>query len=153
MRKRYVAYGSNLNLKQMEYRCQSAKLYGKGILRGYRLLFKGSEDNAYLTIEPCKGSKIPVVIWDIGPGDEMHLDVYESFPTFYYKEDVEVELDTGETISGMVYIMTSKIKDRIKLSLPSDKYYAAVMDGYKDHGFDPKYIQEAIEVSVKGGDF
>ena len=153
MRKRYVAYGSNLNLKQMAYRCQSAKLYGKGILGGYRLLFKGSEDNAYLTIEPCKDSIIPVAIWDIGPEDEMHLDVYEGYPTFYYKEDVEVELDTGETISAMVYIMTSKIKDRINLSLPSEKYYKAVMDGYKDHGFDPKYILEAIEVSVKGGDF
>lgn len=137
----------------MEYRCQSAKSYGKGILKGYRLLFKGREGNAYLTIEPCKDSIIPVAIWDIGPEDEMHLDVYEGYPTFYYKEDVEVELDTGETISAMVYIMTSKMKDRINLSLPSEKYYVAVMDGYDAHGFDPKHILEAIEVSIKGGEF
>ncbi|MEG3071784.1 MAG: gamma-glutamylcyclotransferase family protein [Candidatus Syntrophopropionicum ammoniitolerans] len=52
-----LAYGSNLNLGQMAYRCPTAKVYGKGMLLDYQLLFKGREDNAYATIEPKRGSK------------------------------------------------------------------------------------------------
>ena len=46
-----VAYGSNLNIGQMAMRCQRARFYGKGMLKGYRLLFKGQMENAYCTIE------------------------------------------------------------------------------------------------------
>jgi hypothetical protein len=53
-----LAYGSNLNLGQMAYRCPTAKVYGKGMLLDYQLLFKGREDNAYATIEPKRGSKV-----------------------------------------------------------------------------------------------
>jgi hypothetical protein len=34
-----LAYGSNLNLGQMAYRCPTAKVYGKGMLLDYQLLF------------------------------------------------------------------------------------------------------------------
>lgn len=33
----YVAYGSNLNFKQMKHRCPTAKLYGIGTVYGYEL--------------------------------------------------------------------------------------------------------------------
>ena len=35
-----LAYGSNLNLGQMAYRCPTAKVYGKGMLLDYQLLSK-----------------------------------------------------------------------------------------------------------------
>lgn len=31
----YVAYGSNLNIRQMKYRCPTAKLYGVGTIEDY----------------------------------------------------------------------------------------------------------------------
>ena len=83
MKRLYVAYGSNLNVEQMKYRCQTAKVYGKGMLHGFRLLFKGGRENAYLTIEPFEGGKVPVVIWDIKRKDEIALDRYEGYPSFY----------------------------------------------------------------------
>lgn len=147
----YVAYGSNLNVEQMKYRCPTAKVYGKGMLKGYRLLFKGSRDNAYLTIESKEDGKVPVVIWDIKPNDEIALDRYEGYLSFYYKEDIEVELETGGVITAMVYIMTKKMKDRIRLNLPSRSYLATVKEGYKDFGFNIKFIEEAIMVSKAGG--
>lgn len=58
----YVAYGSNLNVEQMKYRCPTAKVYGMGILKDYKLLFKGTPHNAYLTIEAAAGSRVPVVV-------------------------------------------------------------------------------------------
>lgn len=39
--KLYIAYGSNLNLRQMKYRCPTAKLVGKGTIENYELQFKG----------------------------------------------------------------------------------------------------------------
>ncbi|MCQ4922204.1 gamma-glutamylcyclotransferase [Tissierella carlieri] len=147
----YIAYGSNLNVGQMRYRCPTAKIYGKGILQGYRLLFKGSKGNAYLTIEPSIGGKVPVVIWDIKSSDEMALDRYEGYPSFYYKENIEVELETGEVVTAMVYIMTNEIRGRIQLNLPSKNYLATAKEGYKDHGFDLEFIEEAIKVSKTRG--
>ena len=144
----YIAYGSNLNLKQMEYRCRTAKVYGKGILKGYRLLFKGSPGNAYLTIEAA-GNQVPVVIWEIKPDDEKELDRYEGYPNFYEKEEIKVELETGERVTAMVYIMTDKIKDRIELNLPSKSYFEAVKEGYESFGFDLKYLHKALEASNK----
>ena len=41
MSKLYVAYGSNLNLKQMAYRCPTATLVGTGVIDNYELQFKG----------------------------------------------------------------------------------------------------------------
>ena len=38
----YLAYGSNLNRKQMQMRCPGAKPIGTALLEGYELLFKGS---------------------------------------------------------------------------------------------------------------
>ena len=41
-KKLYIAYGSNLNLEQMKFRCPTAKLVGKGIVENYELQFKES---------------------------------------------------------------------------------------------------------------
>ena len=37
----YIAYGSNLNLLQMAFRCPTAEIAGKSELKGYELLFRG----------------------------------------------------------------------------------------------------------------
>lgn len=149
MKRLYIAYGSNLNLQQMAKRCPTAKVYGKGELKDYRLLFKGVTDNAYATIEAFKGGKVPILVWEVRPKDEKALDIYEGFPNFYYKKDLEVELESGEIVTAMVYIMTDKIKDRINLNLPSERYSKIVEEGYTAAGFDIGFIEEALKVSAE----
>ena len=144
-----VAYGSNLNLSQMGMRCPTAKVYSKGILKGYKLLFKGQMHNAYCTIEKKHGGRVPVVVWEIEPEDEKALDFYEGYPRFYEKEDVKVTLEDGTTIMAMVYIMTDKIVDRIHLNLPSRSYLDTVRKGYKAAGFDDVFIEDALAISEK----
>ena len=51
MKKYYLAYGSNLNIPQMQYRCPEARIVGTAVIEGYRLLFNGSKTGSYLTIE------------------------------------------------------------------------------------------------------
>ncbi len=52
MKKFYLAYGSNLNVKQMQFRCPDARIVGTAEIPNYQLLFKGSKTGSYLTIEP-----------------------------------------------------------------------------------------------------
>ena len=54
--KLYFAYGSNINLEQMEYRCPAAKAVGPVILENYELLFRGNtRGNGVATIAPREG--------------------------------------------------------------------------------------------------
>lgn len=117
------------------------------MIKDYRLLFKGTKGNAYLTIEPYKGGKVPVVIWELQPEDEKALDIYEGYPNFYYKEDISVELENGEVVNAMAYIMTNKMKDRIRLNLPSRDYLNIVETGYRAVGFDTAFIEAALNIS------
>ena len=45
MKTYYLAYGSNLNIKHMKYRCKSAIRIDSAVLNGYRLVFKGKTVN------------------------------------------------------------------------------------------------------------
>jgi hypothetical protein len=138
--KLYIAYGSNLNLQQMKYRCPTAKVVGKSEIKDYELLFRGSKTGSYATIEPCKGDSVPVLIWSVKPKDEIALDRYEGFPRFYEKETIELELK-GKVVSAFVYVMT----EGHQLGMPSEIYIKTIEEGYKTAGFDLAIIENAIE--------
>ena len=149
MKKYYLAYGSNLDVYQMKRRCQTAKPVGTAMLNGYELLYKGSKTGAYLTIEKAKGGKVPVAVWEVTAADELRLDRYEGYPTFYYKKDMEVKvtLANGKTKKppAFVYIM----HDERKLGIPSQAYIRTCEIGYMIFGFDRKYLNDALDRSAK----
>ncbi len=141
--KLYIAYGSNLNLSQMKVRCPSARVVGRSEIKNYELVFKGSKRNAVATIEPCHGSKVPVLIWDIRDEDEKALDRYEGYPNLYVKEEKEIILEDNP-ISAMVYVMTPG-HDYGK---PSEYYLETIEKGYADSGFNTDILYKALENSV-----
>lgn len=153
-KKLYLAYGSNLSRIQMDYRCPDAVIEGYAYINDYELLFKGSKTGCYATIEPKKGSKVPVLVWSISAEDEASLDMYEGFPTFYYKKklDVDVKLfgkDAPAASAGkhkaMVYIMD----ERRVFGTPSFSYYNTLRRGYKDFGFDLNILEHGLLESCK----
>ena len=150
MKKYYLAYGSNLNVSQMKQRCPNAKPAGTAIIRNYELLFKGSKTGSYLTIEPKKGEKVPVAVWEVTESDEKRLDLYEGFPNFYYKKKIRLSVKwaTGGTkrLTAFVYIM----HEERKLGVPSRQYMTTCMEGYQDFGFDRKFLETAFRKSLKG---
>ncbi len=151
MKRYYLAYGSNLNTDQMLWRCPGAWPLGIAELEGYHLLFKGSKTGAYLTIEPKEGSRVPVAVWEVTEDDEKSLDRYEGFPTFYYKKEMKVKytgIKTGRnyTRNAFVYIMH---EDR-KCGKPSQRYMLTCLEGYRDFGFDERYLTRAIFDSIEG---
>lgn len=96
--KYYLAYGSNLNVRQMIHRCPGAKPVGTMVLEGYELLFKGSKTGSYLTIEKKQGGKVPVGIWQVSEQHEKALDRYEGVPVFYYKKEIPITEGRKESL-------------------------------------------------------
>jgi gamma-glutamylcyclotransferase (GGCT)/AIG2-like uncharacterized protein YtfP len=146
----YVSYGSNMNIRQMAFRCPTAKVVGNGKIKDYRLLFKGCRNNAHATIEPHKGKNTPVLVWEIEKLDEKFLDRYEGYPSYYRKETIEVKLENGEVVQAMVYIMNDEVHGtETVLNLPNPSYYATIREGYKSAGFNIKHLVKATEISAK----
>ena len=75
----YFAYGSNMNLEQMKYRCPAAEVVENVRLENYRLAFRGrAPGNGVATVLPEKGSYVEGVLWKITEACEKSLDVTAS---------------------------------------------------------------------------
>lgn len=72
-RKKYIAYGSNLNLEQMARRCPTAKVIGAGEIRDHELLFRGYPKSAVATVEP---KREPVFLFLSGRLDRRMKEIW-----------------------------------------------------------------------------
>lgn len=142
MKKYYIAYGSNMDLEQMAFRCPRARLLGTGEIADYELLFKGSLTGAYATVEAKEESRVPVLVWEIEETDEKSLDRYEGYPRLYDKREIPVAVD-GKELVAMIYLMD---KGR-KYGIPSAEYYGTLESAYVQFGFDRKLLRQALKKS------
>ena len=138
----YIAYGSNMNIEQMAYRCPNSKVVCNGELVGYNLVFNIHAD----VIKGKKNDKVPVVVWDIANEDWARLDVYEGYPNYYVKEIVNVILDNGKTVNAIVYVMSNNRKG---ISPPYQNYFDCIKNGYIDNGIDLEYLYNALKHSYE----
>lgn len=144
-RKKYIAYGSNLNLEQMARRCPTAKVIGAGEIRDHELLFRGYPKSAVATVEPKKGAGVPVLIWEIGPEDERNLDIYEGYPRLYGKVNLEVQTEEGSE-SIMAYTMNEGHEIGAIGTLSGNH-----TTGYLEAGFDVnRLLEECIPLQGTG---
>ena len=140
MKKRlYIAYGSNLNMKQMAWRCPGARVVAKSWIHDHRLVFQGRAFGAHANIIPAEGYDVPVAIWEITAQNERALDRYEGVAGGYYtKETMEVEV-AGKMKKALVYIMTPN-----PYGIPDDFYLETIARGYADFNLDVRVLSEAI---------
>ena len=149
MEKRYyIAYGSNLNVRQMRMRCPHATILGTANLKGWELLFKGSKTGSYLTIEPEAGYTVPVAVWEVSAEDERALDRYEGYPSFYYKTEMTLDVKgirTGKLRRrrAFVYIM----REERPYGIPTSSYLSICGQGYRFFGFPVDKLLEAHRYS------
>jgi len=139
----YVAYGSNMNLEQMRWRCPLSVPIGKAYLKGYKLVF-----NIHADIIPTGDDKdvLPVALWDINPSEWGRLDMYEGYPKYYTREKVNVITEDGELVEATVYVMT---KERKGIAPPAATYFYGIVQGCEDFGITPNHIMKAVRESVK----
>jgi len=134
----YLAYGSNLNISQMAWRCPNARPWGAMVLQDYKLAFWGCSGSAVATITPCNGNSVPVALWSITPADEKALDIYEGFPRLYRKEFLSLKWG-GRKVKAMVYIMNHG-----SVNIPSKSYFTTILDGYQDFNIHPEPLFQAL---------
>lgn len=139
----YFAYGSNINLDQMAYRCPDASVVGPVTLENYELLFRRG---GFATIEPREGETVTGLLWSITPECERSLDRYEGYPRFYDKRMVTVRDSEGRSLSVMAYIMDERFREPM---LPSDSYYQGILEGYRQNGMPTEPLKRAWEHCVQ----
>ena len=140
---KYIAYGSNMVQSQMALRCPCAKLIGTGYIHKSRLEFY-----LHATVESTRSEidKVPVAVWEINKQDELFLDRYEGFPSYYIKRRQRVYMADGSQIMGMIYIMKM-----IRISPPTHSYYKGILDAYHKLGFSSqiKLLENALDRSYE----
>lgn len=138
----YVAYGSNMNLEQMKFRCPKSKVLGVGILKGWKLVF-----NIHADILETKNQKdeVPVLVWDVPSEDFKTLDIYEGFPKYYIRKKVDVQYN-GKTIKAIVYVMNN---DRKGIALPFKQYYDTIKVGYIENKIPIDTLYYALKYTKK----
>lgn len=115
---KYFAYGSNLNVGQMQWRCRNAVPLGPYTLQGYTLVFR-----FYADITPVPGKSVKGGLWEITEEHEELLDRYEGYPELYgkyYEDDI------------MFYRMR---EDAYDLKLPTPGYLEDMLEGMENFGF------------------
>jgi gamma-glutamylcyclotransferase (GGCT)/AIG2-like uncharacterized protein YtfP len=132
----YVAYGSNLNRQQMRQRCPGARAVMRFTLRDAKLVFR-----YVLDVEPCKGSTVPCIVWEINRAHEHDLDRYEGVAGGLYVKEY-ITLDDGS--EALIYVMNDP-----GISPPSREYFQRVKQGYEDFGLDMRKLNRALSHSQK----
>lgn len=110
----------------MAYRCPNAKIVGTMTLKDWKLVFR-----KHANIEPCKGSEVPVLIWEITEADEKRLDKYEGVPKSCAKKYLP---------EGMVYVMAKKRE----IEAPTPEYLKKIESGYEKFGFNKETLNKAV---------
>ena len=150
LQKGWIQDEETINIRQMLMRCPDARVVGTSVIEDYQLLFKGSKTGSYLTIEPKEGSSVPVAVWSVSETDELALDRYEGYPSFYYKKELQIPITgirTGKVRvrKAFVYIM----HEERPLGLPSMRYLATCTQGYRSFGFDQEKLRQAYADSQR----
>lgn len=139
----YFAYGSNMNHRQMNERCPTAKFITRAKLNGYKFVYDGytsSRNGAVANIIKSDNNIVEGGLFEID-NDCLHaLDKYEGYPSYYERQIVEVEDDNDNSYQAIVYLRKPQ-----KLGKPSDEYRDIVLKGARDCGLTEEYIRRYIK--------
>lgn len=140
----YFAYGSNINLDQMRFRCPDASVLGPAVLDGYDLRFRGS---GVATVEPREGACVYGLLWELTDKCEASLDRYEDYPRLYIKQTIHIRTFDGKKLSVMAYIMNPQL--HLQPALPSKSYYCGIREGYEQNGLPVGCLKYALKTCMK----
>lgn len=129
MIKIYFAYGANMDLESMSWRCPRAVALGAYHVRDWRLEFNG-----HATVVPNPGSRVSGVLWAITHECEQSLDRYEGYPIYYKKCVIQ-----QPGFEFMMYQMNETAP-----SWPSDQYVDNMRQSYRKWELDLDEIESAL---------
>ena len=114
--KLYFAYGANLNIDGMHYRCPKARPVRSHYLENHSLIFQ-----RHATVVYCDGDSVPGALWEISDDCEKALDRFEGFPIYYIKQYFTDQ--HGNQV--MYYVMQDAY-----IGMPTKEYVDMIAQGY-----------------------
>ena len=120
----YFAYGSNLDLQQMQMRCPDAVPFSHAVLHGYKLV-----ERTFADIEESPEDCVNGALYKISKNDLYALDCYEGYPEFYERIPVMVCDNAGVYRKALVYTMSRQYKVKCSGQTYSGQYRAICAAG------------------------
>ena len=126
----YFAYGANMHPEAMRWRCPKAVSRGAFILQDWELKFYN-----HATVEPCKGTEVAGVLWNITDECEQNLDAFEGYPHYYTKRTW-----TQDGVEFFFYEMTSPKSGR-----PGAGYVSDIAESYTLWQLPTELLTESLQ--------
>ena len=130
----YFAYGANMNMDSMSWRCPAARPIGAFELKDWILEFFG-----HASVRPEPGNSVHGVLWAITEECESDLDAFEGYPDYYIKKSW---MQDDQHI--MFYEMAG-----FKQGRPSPSYISDIRSSYHYWHLPVEYLDQAIDATVK----
>ena len=148
------AYGSNLDLIQMNRRCPSSKIISKGSLDNYRLDFNRYSSGwggGVADVIPVKGSEVWGLVFELSDTDMDSLDFYEGCykdrPSLYERSKVVINTPKGPIPDVWLYTVVEKQK----FEAPTAKYLEIIKNAAAQWNFPNMYQQILQQTTISGG--
>lgn len=138
----YFAYGSNMNLKQMQKRCPNAKFITVGKLNGHKFVYDGfskRRNGPVANIIESESDFVLGVIFLVDEQDEKNLDRFEGYPKTYDKKFCKVDGEDGSVYNVFLYF-----RKPLQIGTPQEDYRNIVIEGAKDIGLPQEYISKYL---------
>jgi len=152
---RCFAYGSNLNLRDLELWCQRlgrppALMVRPGVpafLPDHEVVFdylSSSRKGGVLDLRPSVGKIVPGALFDVTEEDLRTLDLKEGVPLIYRQVEKRVLLADGREIMARAYEVAPGYRLPAPVA-PAPAYVAIVAAGLAAFGHDDRMLQAAAQ--------
>ena len=127
----YFAFGSNMNLAQMAYRCPHSIFIKKEKLSNWSFIIT---NRGFANIVPEKNRVVRGCLWNLTKKDEETLDQYEGINQGYYDKKY---MKVGEYENVLIYISKTKETGSVW-----NDYLNIITEGAKQIKLESDYILE-----------
>ena len=133
----YFAYGANLNLDGMSYRCPGFKPIAPAVCPNYRLAFKSVAD-----IEVCYGENVYGALYLLNEKHMKSLDRFEGYPNLYIKKQLLIKVLDGLEPENFTLATVYVMRDRDIYAKPSPGYLNTILTGCRQWELPEEYQAE-----------
>lgn len=135
----YFAFGSNLDVDQMNDRVPGCVPIRAAYLDDVEICFRGSSrtwGGGVASFQRAKGETLPGVLYANVDLDVM--DRYEGAPTYYQRCELTVRLDDGRKVKATTYYKPTSFPR----AAPSDAYLGTIAEAYGAWGFETDKLED-----------
>jgi hypothetical protein len=134
----HFAYGSNMSVPMMRRRCPAARLEGRALLAGYRVIITRE---GYASILSAPGGRVHGVLWRLTPRDLAALNAYENLGELYRAVTMTV-VGNRRRVAALVYVGRSQARGR-----PRRGYMDIVTAAAREAGLPPCYVRNLARLA------